>query len=395
MKITNVEIFHVDAGWRPWSFIKVSTDKGIHGWSECSESNGSPLGIQGVVQDLTSFLIGKDPRNISRYLSEVYLKTRQSSGSVVQKAIAGIENALWDIKAKDLNVPVYELFGGAIRYKIPLYWSHCGTSRARASHLINKPKVSNLDDVILFSKEVLESGFKTIKTNMVLLGDDPIVYMPGFNRSFGSPELNVSTTLLNQIEEWISALRNSLGDSIEIALDLNYNFKPEGFVKLARKLEKYNLAWLEIDSFSADALQQIKQSINIPITSCENLLGLREFIPFFMKRSMDNVAIDVIWNGFSESKKIADLANVYEMNIAPHNYNGYLSTFISLQFCSIVPNLKIAEVDVDDVPWRDELFTNIPKIENGFFLLNSNAGWGTDLNEDALEKYRWPKVKNS
>ena len=79
------------------------------------------------------------------------------------------------------------------------------------------------------------------------------------------------------------------------------------------------------------------------------------------------------------------------MNICPHNYNGHLSTFISMQLCSIVPNLRLAEIDVDDVPWRDELFTNKPIIRNGCFELSSEPGWGTDLNESALEKYKWQK----
>jgi L-alanine-DL-glutamate epimerase-like enolase superfamily enzyme len=106
---------------------------------------------------------------------------------------------------------------------------------------------------------------------------------------------------------------------------------------------------------------------------------------------MDIASIDVIWNGFTESKKIADMADLYEMNICPHNYNGHLSTFISMQLCSVVPNLRFAEIDVDDVPWRDELFTNLPSIENGSFILSKEAGWGTDLNEKALERYKWLK----
>ena len=84
-------------------------------------------------------------------------------------------------------------------------------------------------------------------------------------------------------------------------------------------------------------------------------------------------------------------ADLYEMNICPHNYNGHLSTFISLQFCSIVPNLRIAEVDLDDVPWRDELFTSVPLIENGDFKLTKLPGWGCDLNEDIALKFKWNK----
>ena len=93
----------------------------------------------------------------------------------------------------------------------------------------------------------------------------------------------------------------------------------------------------------------------------------------------------------TESKKIADMADLYEMNICPHNYNGHLSTFISMQLCAVVPNIRFAEIDVDDVPWRDELFTNLPSVENGLFILSKEAGWGTDLNEKALEKYKWLK----
>ncbi|TGL99196.1 mandelate racemase/muconate lactonizing enzyme family protein [Leptospira jelokensis] len=389
MIIRDVEVFHVEAGWRPWSFIKVSTDKDIVGWSECTESNGSVFAIEAVVSSVSNYLIGKDPRDINKILSHLRFATRQSSGSVVAKAIGGIENALWDILAKDLNVPVYRLFGNSIREKIPLYWSHCGTSRARASDIVKKPKIASKSDVFTFAKEVLESGFKAIKTNIVLLGDNPVVYMPGFAKTQGYPELNCDSRLLTKIEEWIECLREGLGSEIDIALDLNYNFKPDGLIKIAKRLEKYNLAWLEIDSTNADALSYVKSKINIPITSCENLLGVHEFEPFFSKRAMDNISIDIIWNGFSESKKIADRADLFEMNIAPHNYNGHLSTFISLQLCSVVPNLKIAEIDVDDVPWRDELFTNIPIIENGNYILGNQIGWGTDLNEDSLLKYKW------
>ena len=147
--------------------------------------------------------------------------------------------------------------------------------------------------------------------------------------------------------------------------------------------------WLEIDSYNPNSIKQIKDSIKTPVTSCENLYGLRQYREFFEKYAMDIASIDVIWNGFSESKKIADMANLYEMNICPHNYNGHLSTFISAQLCAVVPNLRLSEVDVDDVPWRDELFTDLPIIKDGNLLLPKKPGWGTDLNEKALKKYHW------
>jgi galactonate dehydratase len=391
MKICNIKVFHVDAGWRPWSFIKVETDKGLVGWSECTDSHGSPNGIEGVVKDLTPLLLNKDPRNISQLLSIMYSRTRQSPGSVIQKAIGGIENALWDIKAKDLNVPVYQLFGGPIRESISLYWSHCATTRIRAYDIVNKPRIKTFDDLCDFAEEIKQSGFKTIKTNIGMLDSEPYIYMPGFFKSDGGPELNANNALLKKIDKWIEKFRLALGDDIEIALDLNFNFKTDGYLKIGKLLEKYNLSWLEIDTYDPHSLRHIKDKINIPITSGENLYKLNQYNPFLINRAMDTASIDIIWNGISESKKIADLADLYEMNICPHNYNGHLSTFISLQFCSIVPNLRIAEVDLDDVPWRDELFTSVPLIENGDFKLTKLPGWGCDLNEDIALKFKWNK----
>ena len=106
LKIKDVQIFHVDAGWRPWSFIKITTNNDLVGWSECTDSHGSPLGIQGVIQDLKSLLIDQNPYDINQLLWRMHSRTRQSPGSIIHKAIGGIENALWDIKAKALNVPV-------------------------------------------------------------------------------------------------------------------------------------------------------------------------------------------------------------------------------------------------------------------------------------------------
>ena len=391
MKIDKVEMFHVDAGWRPWSFIKVTTNEGLVGWSECTDSHGSPQGMAGVVKDLLPLLVGQDPRKIEKLCWDMHSRTRQSPGSIIQKAIGGIENALWDIKGKALGVPVYELFGGPVREEIPLYWSHCGTSRVRAWEMIKKPQIRSYKDVKEFGKEVRASGFKALKTNIAVLGDKPYIYMPGFFKSPGGPELNADREILCAIDKWVGALRDGGGDDIDIAIDLNFNFKTEGYIKIGRMLEQYKLIWLEIDSYDPKALRQIKDAVNTSITSCENLYGTRQYRPFFENHAMDVASIDVIWNGFGGSKKIADMAELYEMNICPHNYNGHLSTLISMQLCALLPNVRLAEIDVDDVPWRDELFTNLPVVECGRLKIPTAPGWGTDVNEKALSRHPWPK----
>src|SRR3989475_11569564 len=122
MKIARVEALHCDAGWRPWTFVRIETDDGLVGWGECSD-NRSPHGLAGCVRDLADLLVGQDPRPVERIYWDMLRRVRQNSGGVSHKAMAGIELALWDIKAKALGVPVYELFGGPPRGPGGLYLS--------------------------------------------------------------------------------------------------------------------------------------------------------------------------------------------------------------------------------------------------------------------------------
>ena len=158
-------------------------------------------------------------------------------------------------------------------------------------------------------------------------------------------------------------------------------------------LEKYDLLWLEIDSYDPEALRQIKDSVSMPICSGENLYGARQYRPYFERHAMDSASVDIIWNGFTESRRIADMAELYEMNVTPHNFNGHLSTFISAQFAALTPNIRLMEIDVDDVPWRDELFMKVPLFtkDDKEMLLPEGPGWGTEVNEKVLRAHPWPK----
>jgi L-alanine-DL-glutamate epimerase-like enolase superfamily enzyme len=390
MKITKVETLHCDAGWRPWTFIKINTDESITGYSECTDSHGSPRGISGVVKDLEPFLLGQDPRAYEKIYWDLYRSTRQSPGSIIQKAIGGIENALLDIKAKALGVSVCELFGGPIRDRIQVYWSHCGTSRARAAHFVGKKQIKTLDDVVEMGREVRERGFGALKTNIVLPGEEVPVYMPGF-KTHWSPELNVSGALVKGVVQLMSAFREGAGPDVGLVIDLNFNFKTDGYIQIARALEPIHPLWVEIDSYDPRALLKIAQAIPVPIASCENLYASRQYLPYFELHAMDMAVIDIIWNGFAQSKKIADLAEIHEINVAPHNYQSHLSSFISAQFCAAVPNIKLLEVDVDDVPWKDEIVTAVPEIVDGYMKIPKGPGWGADIREEALKSHPWPK----
>jgi L-alanine-DL-glutamate epimerase-like enolase superfamily enzyme len=381
MKITNVEALLCDGGWWPWIFVRVETDEGLVGYGECSDNRVNPHGVAGCVRDLQPLLVGADPRAVESLYWQMFRLSRPNLGGVVQKAIAGIEVALWDIKAKALGVPVYELFGGPLRDRVRLYWSHFGTYRALYPHLLGTRPLRTFDDVAELAREVRERGFTALKTNMVRPGDPATTVWTADGLA--------GRDLVQAVERWVGALREAVGPDVEIALDLNFNFRTEGNVRIARAVEQFDLMWLELDSYDPLALREVRSATATPICSGESLYTLRQYKPFFDQHCMDVAMVDVAWNGFSESRRIAALADVCEIAVSPHNYYSHLSTLMSAHLCAVVPNLRILEVDVDSVPWRDDLISSPLDIVDGHLVLPRRPGLGADLNEKEVRKRPW------
>ena len=390
MKITQVETLQADAGWRMFSFLKITTSDGIVGWSEFNESFGS-TGLSDVIKGLSPVLIGRDPRRFEQVTQHLHVLTRQSRGGLNQQAIAAIENALLDVTGKAYGVSVAALFGGPIRERIPVYWSHFGTYRVRSAGLMGVPELLGYDDLARHAQDVRDRGFRALKTNILPLVDGRLSsYVPGFGRTPGWPELNWDNKLMRGVTEQLMAIREAVGPDMGIHLDVNFNFKTEGYKRIAEAVAPAGLTWLEIDTHDAPALAEIKRSAPCPIASCETLHGRREFKPFLDHYATDVAIVDVIWNGLVESTKIASMADVYEINVAPHNFYGHLCSAISATFSAIVPNFRVMEIDIDSAPWRDEFYSVVPAIENGEFILPSGPGWGIDVNEKAV-RARPPK----
>jgi L-alanine-DL-glutamate epimerase-like enolase superfamily enzyme len=388
MKIARVETLFCAAGWRPWIFLKATTEDGLVGWSEITDSHGSPRGLAGIVEDLAPLVVGRDARAVERIHWELYRHTRQSPGSVIQKAIGGIENALLDLKGKALGVPVYELFGGPTREAVPLYWSHCGTTRARAWAVTGTAKLDSYDAVVALGREVVAGGYSSFKTNIVVPGDEPQVLMPGFGHGGGAMRAEEIAASLARL---LDAFAEGTGGAATPIVDLNFNLEPEGVLHVTRALEPFDLLWLEVDLYDPAALALVRRRSPMPICSGENLYTSRGFRPFLEAGAMDIVSVDVIWNGFHQAKKIADLAETFEVNCAPHNYYSHLATFIAAQWCAAIPNARICEFDADDVPWRDELVTAVPEIRDGELVVPVGPGWGVEIVESVVHEHPWPQ----
>lgn len=390
MRIARIEDLHCNAGWRDFSFLKITSDDGTVGWSEFLENFGAE-GLGTVIQRLGEHIVGMDPRAVEKVTAFLHGLTRQSPYGINQQAIAAIENALVDLKAKSLGIPVYELLGGPVRDRLQLYWSHCGTWRVSFAEQIKDwtgwEPIRSLKDVERAGAEVARRGFRGLKTNIFRFDiDPPTVHMPGFNGP-GWPALNIDPALVDGLVAQMGAFRAGAGPRVGLHLDLNFNFKTEGYIRLAQALEPFDLVWLEIDSYDPAALATIRRSARTRVASCESLYGRRQFRPYFEQQSVDVAIIDVAWNGILESMKIAAMADAYEINVAPHNFNGHIGSLMSAHLCAAIPNFRVMEIDIEDVPWKDDLVTVPPRIENGELLIPTGAGWGAEVNEAAVRAH--------
>jgi L-alanine-DL-glutamate epimerase-like enolase superfamily enzyme len=390
MKIERIEPMMADAGWRTFSFLKMTTACGITGWAEYNEDFGSK-GLSAVIGALAPLIVGMDPRRSEAVLTRLHVATRQARGSLNQQAIAAIENALLDIRAKEAGKPVAALFGGPVRERIPVYWSHFGTYRVAQRGRGFLPGLETYDDLAKHAAEVKAMGFRCLKTNIMRWREGRLQsFVPGFGRTVGWPELNWDNALLADLARQLATLREAVGPDMGLMLDTNFNFKTEGYKRIAETVAPFNLTWLEIDSHDPASLALIRRDAPCPVASCETLHGRREFLPYLQAYAMDVGIVDVPWNGLGESIKIANMAETFEVNVAPHNFYGHMCSYASAHFSASVPNFRIMEIDLDSTPWRDEFVTVPPVIDNGEFVLPTVPGWGADVDEKAV-RARPPK----
>ncbi len=387
MTVKSLETLACDAGWRNYHFVKVTTDSGIVGWSEYDEGFGAP-GVGAVIEKLAARVVGKSADEHERIFAELNSATRPASGGIVALAMGAIENALLDAKAKGLGVPVYTLLGGKIRDRIRVYWSHCCTWRINHPSFY-PPAITDLEGVKALGREVREKGFTACKTNIFIYDGEkknPRGYRPGFGVPF-TPELNIDRTVLKNLVMHLEALREGTGPDVDILLDLNFNAKTEGYLRILRAIEHLDLFWVEIDTFNPQALAYIRRQSRHPISSCETLLGLGEFLPYLREQAMDVAIVDTPWNGVWQSMKIAAAAAAHEVNVAPHNFYGHLCTMMNAHFSAAVPNLRIMETDIDRIAWDHELFTHVPEFVDGHLILPDRPGWGTEPDEEAMRAH--------
>ena len=382
VRIRSIETLSCDAGWRNYHFVKLTTEDGVVGWSEFDEDFG-PRGLTNVIELYAPLFVGADIFNHERTYMQVAATARPAPSGLPAEAFGAIENAMLDAKAKILGIPVHQLLGGKHRDEIQVYWSHCASWRiSHPDHYGSR--ISDLAGVTDAGREARDRGFGAVKTNMFSYGPNgPKSWGAGFGNPY-EPGLNIDLRLIKDVVAHVEALRAGVGDEVEILLDMNFNARTEGYLRLLRALKDVNLFWAELDLYNPDALAHIREQGGVPIASCETLFGVREFLPYFKRQSLDVGIVDVIWNGAWQAMKIANTAEAFDVNVAPHNFYSHLSTMMSANFAAAAPNLRIMEHDVDRLEFDDELFTHAPVLRGDRLQVPGRPGWGTEPIEEAI-----------
>ena len=380
MIITAVRVWLVEGIKYNWTLVKVETDAGIHGWGEGTNWPGSPL-VESACQHIGQFVTGLDARRIDFIWTKIYRDMHWlGQAGPLLSAISAIDIALWDIKGKSLGVPVYELLGGAYRKRIQLYanyWFIEGDHTA--------------EDYARQARETVAQGFTALKF-------DPFAHLH-YRYGDDLSDTNSLTEPQKQLAlDLVEAVAEAAGPNVAIAIETHAFLNGPTAVEMAHRLANlnFNCMWYEEPALPEfpEAIADIRRQIPLPVC-----VGERLHSRFMAKRVLDLGATDFIMPdvtrccGISELRKIANLAEVYNIPIAPHNPNGPISTIASAHTMATVPNFFRQEFMLQDVPWRDGCLSHPLPIENGFFVLSDRPGLGFDMDEAVLEEHPGIRVQ--
>lgn len=372
MKITAVETHVCHARMRNWIFVKVVTDQpGLWGWGEAT-LEWHTRAVVGAIEDLRQLLIGEDPRRIEHLWQMMYRQHFWHGNGIVRgTAISGIDLALWDIAGKLRGVPCHELWGGRVRDHIRLY-CHLGGGRMEDFYEIRPGDAARFGE--LAARAVAE-GFTAFKAMAV-------------------PETMPLEGLqaVRYAEACVRAMREAVGDGIDIMVDCHARPSPRMGHLFARALEPFGLFFLEEPCWPEvmDDLAAIQRAVSTPIATGERLVGLAPFRDLLEKRGASVLQPDLTHcGGLTEGRRIAALAEAYRVALAPHNPQGPVSTAASIEFGFATPAYIICETVHADVPWRDEIVEQGLTIEPKGRIVRpgSRPGLGVEINEAAVKRH--------
>lgn len=372
MKITAIETHVCHARMRNWIFVKVITDQdGLYGWGEAT-LEWHTRSVVGAIEDISQLLIGEDPRRIEHCWQMMHRQHFWHGNGIVRgSAIAGIDLALWDIAGKIHGVPCHELWGGRVRDYIRTY-CHLGGGKMEDFYETSTGNAARFAEL---AQAVVADGYTAFKCMAV-------------------PEAAVleGLTPIKNAEGCVAAMREAVGDDIDIMVDCHARPSPAMGMQFARALEPYGLYFFEEPCWPENMqdLARIQAAVSTPIATGERLISLCHFRDLLAAGAARVVQMDITHcGGLSEARRIAALCEAYRVAVAPHNPQGPVSTAASLELGFSVPSYAICETVTNDVPWRADVVEEGFTIEKDGRIVrpNQKPGLGIEINEQAVAEH--------
>lgn len=317
--------------------------------------------LEGAVEHLKNYLLGKDPRNIERLYHDIYRDAYWRGGAVLMSALSAVECALWDILGKSLGVPVYTLLGGKANEDCRIYVNGWFAGAKTPLEFAEKAKIA-------------------VKKGVTAMKWDP----------FGKSYLQISNADLTNALECVAAVREAVGDKIDLLIEGHGRFDVPTGIKIAKELEQFKPMWFEepVPPNNLEALKAVRDKSPVAISAGERLYTRFDYNELFRTRACDYIQPDISHaGGIMELKKIAAIAEANYIPFAPHNPSGPVANAATLQLAACCPNFCILEIMYSDVDYRKYVTNENLVYENGRIRIGDKPGLGIELNEEECLKH--------
>ena len=377
MRVTAVETTIVNAELRNWVLVRVRThEDGLHGWGEAS-LNWKTRAVVGAVEDLAPMVVGRDPRDVEQIVRVLNKHSYYRLGIIGATAISGIEHALWDVFGKSVGQPVWRLLGGQVRDAVRVY-THLGLGDMRSVY--DTVDVGPLRER---AAAVVERGYDALKVVIIPYGH----------------HLTVAAERRN-VDKMMSALRATVGPDVDIMVDFHGRTSSvAAALQYIDVLAPYDPLFCEepVPPGDTEALRQVTHRARSPIAAGERLVGLREFLPVLAAKAVHVAQPDLNHTGgLLEGKRIAAVADVEGVGVAPHNPNGPIAGAAALHFAVSTPNFVIQEEMSGAVSWYDDVVDTPMRRTGSHWAVPTAPGLGVEVDEREAAKHPYqPEVPHS
>ena len=378
IQITDIKTMAI-AGNFTWGIVKVETNTEHYGIGETFRAEAA----LDMADRMDVDLAGENPLDTDRIV-ELLNQRYTGCGRIGQAAFTAIETACYDIKGKVFDVPVYELLGGKYRDEIEIYCDTHGGESLGGAEAHGPKEVYTPESYARAAREVVDEGFDALKFDL----DVPT------HAEYDEANRRMDNEALEHKVQLVEAIRDEIGYDVDLGMDLHWNFTKETAVRLGKKLEPYDLAWLEdpVPPEKLDAQRRVTEALDLPVLTGENLVTPSQFNKYAREGAFDIAAPDVNkCGGLGEMRKITTICDLYGVPVASHNISSPIGTVAGAHVSAATPNFLCMEWHSRDVPWWNDLAVRTggsgPILEDGYIDVPEGPGLGVEINRDLAEQY--------